>query len=256
MIQLFDVTMRDGLQDLPIVYTIDQKKILLDSIIKDNIHDYEIGSYASLQRVPQMKDSTELYHYATEKYKNKNFYMLIFNQYGLQEVVNNNIKNICFITSYCDSFLKKNINRSMDETLLFIKKSLFYKSHTSSKVYISTFCGSPFTPFSFEKLKTIIDFCFLQNITHITLCDTYGLLTPDLFENILIVLQSENYDFSRFSLHLHKNIYTLQNIELAIQYHITKFDISHLEAGGCIILEKDKNTLHNLHYNDIQKYLS
>jgi isopropylmalate/homocitrate/citramalate synthase len=121
---LFDVTMRDGLQDLHVIYNFDQKKELLDSIIKESISDYEIGSYASIQRLPQMKYSNELYKYAIEKYKNKNFYILIFNKYGLQEGLCNNIQNFSFITSYCETFLQKNINRSEIESLDFIQKSI------------------------------------------------------------------------------------------------------------------------------------
>ncbi len=66
-LQLYDVTLRDGLQDLEKIYTLDEKKILLDSIIKPNIQDYEIGSFPNLKFVPQMCNSIELYNYALQK---------------------------------------------------------------------------------------------------------------------------------------------------------------------------------------------
>lgn len=255
-LNLFDVTMRDGLQDVEKVYNLEEKKELLDSIIKPYIQDYEIGSYPNLKYVPQMANSNELYKYAFEKYgSSKNFYMLIFNHYGLKECINHNIKYICFITSYCESFIKQNINKSMEQSLDFINYSLSNHKNIYSKVYLSTFCGSFNTKYDKNKLLNIINILLKFGVKNITLCDTYSLLTPLLFQTICNDLLLEDYDFSRFSLHIHKNKDYKEIIEIGLRYHIYKYDVSHINSGGCIMV-KSANIGSNLHINDIEEYIT
>ncbi len=252
---LFDVTMRDGLQDLDKIYTLEEKKELLDTIIKPYITDYEIGSYPNLKFVPQMVYSTELYKYAYEKYGNeKNFYMLIFNNYGLNVCIKNNINHICFITSYCETFIKKNINKSIEQSLDFINYSLSLRENIISKVYLSSFCGSIDSNYDKNKLINMINILIKIGIQNITLCDTYSLLTPTLFETICNDLENEKYDFSHFSLHIHKNKHFKEIIEIGLRYHILKYDISHIHSGGCVMV-KSSNIGPNLHIDDIQEYI-
>lgn len=254
-LQLFDVTMRDGLQDLDKIYTLEEKKELFDSIIKPYIQNYELGSYPNLKFVPQMSYSSELYKYAFEKYgTSKNFYMLIFNNYGLNECIQNNINHICFITSYCETFIKKNINKSVQESIDFIQYSL-KNNHFYSKVYLSTFCGSLYINYDKNKFIHMIHNLLNLGVQNITLSDTYSLLTPILFETICKDLENEKYDFSRFSLHIHKNKHFKEIIKIGLRYHILKYDISHINAGGCSMI---KNCIigPNLHIDDIQEYIT
>ncbi len=256
-IKLYDVTLRDGLQDLEKIYTLDEKITLLDSIIKPNIQDYEIGSFPNLKFVPQMCNSLELYQYALQKYKNENqktFYMLIFNNYGLNECIKYQINHISFITSYCETFIKKNINKSKCESLDFIINSLKNNHHITSKVYVSAFCGSLHTLYNKDALFNIIHTLYSLPVKYITLSDTYSLLTPQLFENICIDLALVYNDFSRFSLHIHKNNDYDEIIQIALRYNIHIFDVSHIHGGGCTMI-KDCVIGENLHINDIQKYL-
>ncbi len=251
---LYDVTLRDGLQDLKKIYTLNEKIALLDSIIKPIIKDYEIGSFPNLKFVPQMCNSIELYQYALHKYGNsKNFYMLIFNNYGLNECINYHINHISFITSYCETFIKKNINKSVSESLDFIQNVLKNNLHIISKVYISSFCGSPYTPYNKDLLLNMIHILYSLNVKYITLSDTYSLLTPQLFETICKDLGLVYNDFSHFSLHIHKNSFYDEIIQIALKYNINIFDISHINAGGCSMI-KDMNIGENLHIHDIQKY--
>lgn len=254
-IKLFDVTMRDGLQDVDKIYTLDEKKELLDSIIKPYIKDYEIGSFPKLEYIPQMANSTEIYKYAFEKYGNeKNFYMLIFNNYGLNVCIQNNINHLCFITSYCHYFLSNNIKKSIQESLDFINHSLSLRENIISKVYLSTFCGSLNINYDKDKLINMINILLKYGVQNITLSDTYSLLTPQLFKKICTDLENEKYDFSRFSLHIHKNKHYKEIIKIGLDYHILKYDVSHIHSGGCVMV-KCCNIGPNLHIDDIQEYI-
>lgn len=70
-IKLFDVSMRDGLQSLSNIYSMKQKKSMLDAIIhKYRPHRMEVGSIVSTSVLPQMNHSVDLYKYAVSKYRN------------------------------------------------------------------------------------------------------------------------------------------------------------------------------------------
>ncbi len=78
-IKLFDVSLRDGIQPIKKIYTLDEKKNLLHKIIeKYNPSAIEIGSIVNPKIVPQMANSIELHNYALEKGLDEDFdiYML------------------------------------------------------------------------------------------------------------------------------------------------------------------------------------
>ena len=81
-VHAFDVTLRDGLQSLPLTEqhncTIDTKKSIYNKIInKYNPKNIEIGSYVNNKILPVFKDTTELYYYVENTNKNKNHYVLV-----------------------------------------------------------------------------------------------------------------------------------------------------------------------------------
>ena len=68
-LKLFDVSLRDGLQSIPKIYELPEKKEMLSKIIHQyRPHQMEVGSIVSYNVLPQMKNSIELYKYATNKY--------------------------------------------------------------------------------------------------------------------------------------------------------------------------------------------
>lgn len=265
-LELFDVSLRDGLQDMERIYSLDSKIDLFDQIISKSGHmicDYEIGSFASSRRVPQMNQSDELYTYLVKKYPRKNFYLLIFGTPGFTRAsALTPFPHLSFITSYCETFIQKNINRTCEESIAFIESSFHQIDHLNhyrdpdhlikTKVYISAFCGSPHTPYDFAKLKSIIH-RLAKSASLISLSDTYGLLTPSLCVQILEDIKgSKIIMLSDLSFHIHKNAHFREIIQIVRSYGIYKFDVSHIEGGGCVIIEKSNPTsLQNLHIRDL-----
>ena len=101
LIKTFDVSLRDGIQTIKKIYTLSEKKSILDNIIKTyNPPHIEVGSAVSPKILPQMVGSIELYNYAEEKYPHTNFYILIPNSKYLKRAHGYGVKNFSFITSY------------------------------------------------------------------------------------------------------------------------------------------------------------
>ena len=273
-LKLFDVSMRDGLQSLPTVYELCEKKRILSKIIHHyRPHQMELGSIVSYKVLPQMKNSIELYKYASHKYLsnkystmndglnnvNCDFFLLVppIKLY-INQAVLNNIKNISLITSVSDTFQQKNINRSiLDTKNLLTTISCADEQFTNIKLYISCITSCPFEGKKNNDyiINEIIYYSKLKYINNLCLSDTCGDLKFIDFKYIIDnLLLHVNIDM--ISLHLHVNTNNYNNIEKIIEYAINnkiyKFDVTGFEnVGGCIVTI-EHNKLHgNLQYKDL-----
>ena len=278
-LKLFDVSLRDGLQSIPKIYELHEKKRMLSKIIHHyRPHQMEIGSIVSYNVLPQMKNSIELYKYATDKYDRINcltkhdsindelydnvycdFFLLVppiksfINQATL-----NNIKNISLITSVSDTFQKKNIHRSIIDTKMILNDNLSNNNEFKNiKLYISCITNCPFEGKKNNDhiINEIIYYSKLKWINNLCLSDTCGNIKFNDFKYILDnLLLNINVDILSLHLHVNKNNYLEidQIIKYAIKNNLYKFDVSGFKnMGGCAIT-LDQNKLHgNLHYNDL-----
>jgi isopropylmalate/homocitrate/citramalate synthase len=280
---LFDVSLRDGLQGLPIkyheIYTTEyKKKIFDDIIIKYNPKNIEIGSIINSKIMPIMKDSIELFEIIYKlpaPINNYNIYLLIPNKNNLLKAIENNIINYSFITSVSNSFQLKNIKKNINETKIELndmvnivnelKKNNSIKYNV--KLYISCIDECPIE----GKINNdfIIDeiFYYYQNfdIDIYCLCDTCGTLNYFDYKYIIDNLINKKFPIEKISLHLHvdleKNIFNIENIIFySLDNNIKQYDISLLEFGGCSLTIKINNLHQNLSYqlffDIIQKYIN
>ena len=262
-LRLFDVTLRDGIQSIPKLYSFNDKKKILNDIISRRPNSIEIGSIVSSKILPQMNNSIELFKYANEFNKNKNnsidFYMLVPTLKSLEIANINNINNVSFITSVSDSFQRKNINKTLVETKNEIRNMMDNISSNPEKkvkLYISCINKCPIQGIiNINKLLNEILYYYYtyENLDEICLSDTCGSLTYSEFSQIIKELEKTHIDLSKFSLHLH-NQNEKQNVKDIITYSIKKgiyrFDVSHMpELGGCSVTMK--NMSGNLSYDQI-----
>ena len=279
--------MRDGLQSLPKVYTLDNKIYFIDKLLKCNITNIEFGSTTNPKLLPQMDNSYKLWNYL-ENLKLNNKYkltMLINNGKELQKSINHNIKSFGLLCSVSNTFgidnLKKNADKSFDDMIeqyLIIHKYITEQEHNKRdfhiRFYLSCAFGTYKEDFDIEyisRLKkyiiTIYNIIKNNNLTYenvdIVLCDTMGILTTKILNMILTI--DEIKDIIKYiSLHLHitENNDTENNfisfIDIALQYNINKFDSSILNIGGCPFSGKKNcgniNTLKLVQYLENNNY--
>ena len=106
-VKFFDVSLRDGLQSLKRIYSLNEKKELFHKIInKYNPHCIEIGSIVSPKVLPQMHNSLELFSHVN-KMGLPNIYMLTPNLKSVDVGIKHGVKNFSLITSVSDEFQKK-----------------------------------------------------------------------------------------------------------------------------------------------------
>lgn len=257
-IKLFDVSMRDGLQSLSKIYSIKQKKSMLDNIIhKYRPHRMEVGSIVSPKLLPQMNHSVDLYKYAVSNYGNikniknnkfmereynvikKNiienddnpincdFYLLVPPVKTMVEnAINNNIKNISTITSVSNSFQQKNIKMSCNDTKKALNDLIVDNSFQfeNIKLYISCITHCPINGKQDKDyiINEILYYLQLNRINELCLSDTCGTMEFTDFKYILDTLCSSMKinDFNKISLHLHVDEKNIKNVNKIIDYSL------------------------------------
>ncbi len=267
--QLFDVSLRDGIQNAdPAKWTTEAKQEMYHTIVSnENPSRMEVGSLVSPKILPIMNDSLYMYSYVDTRAKSHEGpqpYMLVPSLSRLHTALNYDIRNMSFITSVSEDFQRRNTNRNLEET----KKELTQMTNITTmfldvrtKLYISCITECPI------KGKLDID-VVLHEILHyhskysfdeLCLSDTCGTLTFEEYEYLAGALLYFGVPASKLSVHLHVSETNRENIRKILWYSfvhkINKFDVSSLETGGCSVTMSSTQLLPNLSYELFYHYL-
>ena len=263
-LKLFDVSLRDGLQSKKQIYTLNEKKDLLHKIINEyQPKSIELGSIVSKNILPQMNNSIDLYKYAINLDNGIDYYLLIPNKKKLKIALDNDIKNMSFISSFSNSFQKKNINKSLQETINEIKEidNILQKNNLiNNKLYLSCFNDCPIEKEISEDeiLFNILQYSNLKSFNEICLSDTTGNLKVDNFVRIFYQIRSL-INVNKLSLHLHVKKNNENNvieiIKEGFKLDLNKLDISCIDEGGCSVTMNKSELNSNLNYNLLKKLL-
>jgi hydroxymethylglutaryl-CoA lyase len=257
-VKFFDVTLRDSLQSLNKIYTLSEKKTLLHDVLKkNNIESIEIGSFVSSKILPQLQNTDDLFNYANSLSHNKKLFVLTPNEYAVKKALDIGVDHFSLITSVSNDFQKKNINKTLKQTKKNLHEMINLIPDKNIKLYISCINECPLK----GKIKNEIILNELSEyyykyefVNNFCLSDTCGTLNFTDFREIIQGMIKRGFNMSRFSLHLHQNKNSPENIYniilYALKHNINLFDVSILNSGGCSVTIKNNNDLHaNLNYN-------
>jgi hydroxymethylglutaryl-CoA lyase len=266
-LKFFDVTLRDGLQSIPKIYSIATKTKMLHNIIKTHSPSaIEVGSIVSPKVLPQMADSLLVFKEAQLANiilpKPIDIYMLTPTLKSVKIACDNHVNNFSFITSVSNEFQKKNINKTLDETKNELENMIQHVSvipDTNVKLYISCISECPVagTMENYRIISEILCYYYsYENLDEICLSDTCGTLSFYDFRFIMEQLIGRNLNMKKFSLHLHNqpnNLMNLRNIIIyAMKCGIYRFDVSNMpDIGGCSVTMDKTKTNGNLSYEQV-----
>ena len=228
-----EVGPRDGLQNIEAILSISERFELIRSIEKSGIQSLEIGSFVNPKAVPAMSGTDELF----KKLGNQsNYSVLIPNTKGFDIAVDNNVKEICLVLCVTDSMNRKNINKSVSESICefneIIKKARIKNIRTKCYISVAFHCpyeGKVDLGFVTDLTNKIIDF----GIDEIVIADTIGKANPMevklLFKELL-----KHSPTNLFSAHFHDTkALGLANVFASLDQGINKFDACVGGLGGC-----------------------
>ena len=273
-ISLFDVTLRDGLQGRPKLPYHEKKALFQRILNKGRSMSIEVGSLVSPRVVPQMEDSLRLYRFANELVETRrsvrsqypsgrsclpDLFMLVPpSEFYFNEARKERISNISVPASLSEAFQQKNVRKTLEETYQIVSESLTRREFRKMKIYLSCFNECPV---SGDKIATpvVVDeirrYVHLQGVSEVCLSDTIGTLGPIRFYDVLETIAASDIPVHKLSLHLHaRNSNVSRHIAmLAMQAGICRFDISHVDSGGCSVTLHKGDMCPNMSFSDIRQ---
>ncbi|MBL7666111.1 MAG: hydroxymethylglutaryl-CoA lyase [Bacteriovoracaceae bacterium] len=237
-IKILEVGPRDGLQnEKQIVSTVDKFQFI-KKLAMSGLQNIEASSFVKAQSIPQMSDAVELFRMikADATLTKVQFSALVPNEQGYQKAREFNLSQIALFTSTSDTFNKKNINSTVDES--FDKMAVVAKLAKADKkrlrVYISTAFGCPYEgEISIKKVCDVYERALKLKADEIAVSDTIGVATPKQVKKVILQLKKE-FGLSKVALHFHDTRgMALTNILVALEHGIVSFDSAAGGLGGC-----------------------
>jgi hydroxymethylglutaryl-CoA lyase len=238
-VQLFDVSLRDGLQNEAVVLPTHEKLAIVQRLVDAGYKDVELTSFVRPRLVPQLADASDVVAGLSgiQGAEGVRFWALVPNQIGLDRAVESGIEHICTFMSASESHNQKNVNRSIRESLASLQRVIGSASaqEIGVRAYVSTVFGCPFEGDVAVRSTLDIGRALLDaGADVIVLGDTTGMATPHQVKDVLAELVDGGIPLDRIGLHFHDTRGTaIVNAYAAWQVGARAFDGSTAGVGGC-----------------------
>ncbi len=237
MVELIDLTLRDGLQMEPRVLSLDEKGKLYDRIRAFRPARIEVTSFVHPKWLPQFSDAENfLNKIAPTLGKGIPTMAFVPNVKGLERLLAFPIDWVTAFVATSETFNQKNVNQTVNDTLAELKKVVEGARAAKRKVrlYVSTLFGCPYEgAMKPERIRDVVARVAALGPDEIALSDTLGTATLPLAESVIDTSLSL-FPAEKTALHVHDTYGTaLMAIAVAFKKGIRKFDCSLGGTGGC-----------------------
>ena len=234
-VKIVEVGPRDGLQNEKIPLTLDDRKNLILDLMKTGLQSIEVGSCVSAKWVPRMADSDVLFASLPQD-PNIQFSLLTPNMKGFESALAVGCKEVAVFTAASESFTRKNINCSIDESFEKFADVMAAAKANDIKVrgYVSCMADCPYEGAIDPKQVVKVTQRLLEmGCYEVSLGETIGTATPDRVKNVWEACLAE-LDAKVLAGHFH-NTYgmAIANIYQSLLQGIRVFDSSIAGLGGC-----------------------
>ncbi len=232
---LTEVGPRDGLQNEKANLSTLQKVNFIDALTDAGCPQIEVTSFVNPKWVPQMADAWELYKKVHKK-KGARYIALVPNLKSMEKALSAKVEAIAVFTAASESFVKKNINMSIQESLESFRLVLDAAKASNIWVrgYVSTCFACPYEgAVAPQKVLEVSEQLLKMGIDELSLGDTTGVAVPTQVQHLLTLIKKK-CPIDKIALHFHDTRGTaLANILAGLESGIFKFDSSAGGLGGC-----------------------
>jgi len=234
-VKICEVGPRDGLQNENVTVPADVKVRYIDLLSESGLQMIEATSFVSPKAIPQLADSAEVFR-AIQKRPGVRYVVLCPNLRGLERAREAGADSIAVFTAASETFTKRNINMTIDESLRVFGKVIHEARAGGMWVrgYISTAFGCPYEGVvPIERVVQVTNALFELGCDEISIGDTIGVGVPTQVD-ALIPRLAQSVPLDRIALHFHDTRGTaLANVHAALQHGVAIFDSSAGGLGGC-----------------------
>jgi hydroxymethylglutaryl-CoA lyase len=235
-VRLFEVSPRDGLQNEPEILSADVKVAYVERLISAGFTDIEVGSFVRPRFIPQLADSAEVIRRLPQA-DGVRYWALVPNPIGLDRALDAGAENIAIFLSASETHNKKNVNRTVQESLAGLKKVLASATahNLGVRAYISTVFGCPFEgDVAVERTTWLAQELRDAGADIIVLGDTTGMADPVQVTEVVNAVVAAGTSLNQLAVHFHDTRGTaLANSYAAWQVGVRMFDGAVAGIGGC-----------------------
>ena len=234
-VKIVEVGPRDGLQNEKTPLTLEDRRNLILDLSKSGLKNIEVGSCVSAKWVPQMAQSDELYA-CLPKDNGIQYSLLTPNIKGFESALAVGCKEVAVFTAASESFTRKNINCSIEESFEKFADVVQQAQQHQVKVrgYVSCIVDCPYEgAIDPEKVAEVCARLIDMGCYEVSLGETIGTATPDRVAKVWEACL-EQIEPQFLAGHFH-NTYgmAIANIYQSLQQGIRIFDSSIAGLGGC-----------------------
>lgn len=232
-VKVVEVSPRDGLQNEKEIVPTETKIELINKLAGTGLKVVEATSFVSPKWVPQMADATDVLEGIT-RFDNVSYPVLTPNLKGLEAAMKAGAYEVSVFGAASESFTKKNINCTIDESLDRFEQVVQFALASGLKVrgYVSCVMGCPYEgDIDPEKVKEVSRRLFDMGCYEISLGDTIGIGTMD---KTIAMLDTVDIPVGNLAAHFH-NTYerAIENLVIALAKGVSVVDSSVAGIGGC-----------------------
>jgi hydroxymethylglutaryl-CoA lyase len=236
-VKVVDVTARDGLQNEPKPVSTRDKLALIEKLIHAGITNIQATSFVHPKWVPQLADAEDVAA-GLRKFSGVTFSALIPNMKGYERAVAAGIRHLEFVIAASETFNRKNLNRSMGESLQLLEQTarLAERDGVVLRVGFSTCFHCPFEGrISSQAVLHAARSALEIAPWRIAICDTDGMAFPDqVKETVGLLLSQLKMNPADLVLHFHDTYGRgLANTLAGLEAGVREFDSATAGLGGC-----------------------
>ena len=234
-VKITEVGPRDGFQSEKNILKTEDKIDVINNLIEAGFPRIEVSSFVSPKAIPQLADA-EIILNKVKRNPNTTLAALVPNARGALRAVDAKLDEIVVFLSASESHNKKNVNRSVQESLLGFKEiaDIAGKKNIPIQGDIATAFGCPFEGnVSSKKLADISKEYKLMGFKGVTLGDTTGMATPPVVTDAINAIRDNVPDFE-ITLHFHNTRGVgLANVMTGLNLGISDYESCFGGMGGC-----------------------
>ena len=234
-VRVTEVGPRDGFQSEKTVLKTEDKIDIINNLIEAGFPRIEVSSFVSPKAIPQLADAETILN-KVNRNSNTTLAALVPNSRWALRAVEAKLDQIVVFLSASESHNKKNVNRSVDESLQGFREiaDIAGKNNIPIQGDIATAFGCPFEGnISPKTLANISKEYKKMGFRGVTLGDTTGMATPVVVTDAINAIRDNVPDFN-ITLHFHNTRGVgLANVMTGLNEGITDYESCFGGMGGC-----------------------
>lgn len=238
MVKIVEVGPRDGLQNEKSILATEDKFTFIRMLADAGLSTIEVTSFVKAPAIPQMSDAAVLFPMVkgTLGRKGINLPCLVPNMKGYEAARALGVEEIALFSATSNSFTKKNINATMDESFVRMEEvaKAALRDGVRMRGYVSTAFACPYEgKMPASALIEVVKRFFKLGVYEVSVGDTIGAAVPSQVKDYLAQLTRE-VPAPKLAMHFHDTRgMALANILTSLEAGIRTFDSSAGGLGGC-----------------------